>query len=73
VIRREIQDRGRQPVVEQDVAGEVAVDQLRSRIEASQGCEPSIQVLRLGQVLGRLRSPGDPIADRPRIASLFEE
>ena len=66
-LRREVDDRGRQLVVEEHVAGQVAVDELASCVHRLEYRE---NVVELGK---RQLAPGNAVAHRPRIRALVED
>ena len=71
VVRRHIDDRGREPVGEQQVLGEVAVDDLRRRRDRRPHREqPRKDRMRDGR---RELLPRDAIPDRPRVRAQIEE
>jgi hypothetical protein len=66
-VRREVDHRRRQLVVEEDVAGQVAVDQLTRRAD---GLEHGEHVVELGKVCF---APRDAVADSPWVGSRIDD
>ena len=64
----EVDDRGRQPVVEQHVAAEVAVDELAGGWHGTEHGGQPWQVVNLREVVGGDLAPGDAVAGGPGLA-----
>jgi hypothetical protein len=66
-VRREVDDRGRQLVVEEDVAGQVAVDQLTRRVDRLERGEHVVELGKVGL------APRDAVADSPWVGSRIDD
>ncbi len=72
-VGAQIDDQGWQVRVEQDVAGQVAVDEMGDAGHRSQSPDQLVQVLGSGMRLGGQLSPRDPVRDGPDVGAVCEE
>jgi hypothetical protein len=69
----QVDDRGRQMVVEQDIAAEIPVDELAGGRERARRGGQSRQVIHLSEVISGDLAPGDAVAGGPGAVTLIQE